>query len=70
MIHKLGEARIIVYMTIIYQEPTAFKIWGGEHSCNHYVLIVQDIRALDLDRVLVLAHVSENDLDLSLVPEV
>jgi hypothetical protein len=31
---------------------------------------VQDIRALVVERVLVLARVSENDLDLSLVPEV
>jgi hypothetical protein len=29
---------------------------------------VQDVRVLILDRDLVLAHVSENDLDLSLVP--
>jgi hypothetical protein len=31
---------------------------------------VQDVRVLVLDRDMVLAYVSENDLDLSLVPKV
>lgn len=48
----------------------SFKSQGGKHSHNRYVLIVQVIRVLILDRVLVLAHVSENDLDLWLVPKV